>query len=176
MPASAVMRFSKACRAHGQPARIGARGGDPAFLWSSARFIRTPFFQTRHPAAPGYIHKYFSLLILASIFFISARARKARTLTSGTDQPVNSAISFTERSSISNSVMTSCACGDNRSITRPMSNFAASASLSGKVSGCGGEPLQASHSPAALNSEKDDSRFTAGVRAKNRSRYAPSSA
>ena len=31
---------------------------------------------------------YFSLVIFASIFRISARARKARTLTSGTDQPV----------------------------------------------------------------------------------------
>jgi hypothetical protein len=68
-----------------------------------------------------------SFVILASIFRISARARKARTFTSGTDQPVNRAISFTERSSISNKVITSRAEGESFSITRPMSSFAASA-------------------------------------------------
>ncbi len=46
-------------------------------------------------------YKYLSLAIRERIFRISPRARKARTFTSGTDQPVNSAISFTERSSIS---------------------------------------------------------------------------
>ena len=42
---------------------------------------------------------------------ISARARKARTLTSGPDQPVIAEISFTDRSSISSNVMISRAAG-----------------------------------------------------------------
>src|SRR5882672_10437448 len=57
-------------------------------------------------------YKYFSRAILARCFRISARARKARTLTSATDHPVSSAISFTERSSISSSVMINLPAGD----------------------------------------------------------------
>ncbi len=62
------------------------------------------------------------------IFRISARARKARTLTSGTDQPVNPAISFTERSSISSIVMTRRAGGESIARTRSINCRAAPAS------------------------------------------------
>jgi hypothetical protein len=49
-------------------------------------------------------------------------------LTSGTDQPVSFAISFTERSSISNIVITSRAAGDSCSSRRPIRPRAASRS------------------------------------------------
>src|SRR5438045_3545438 len=58
---------------------------------------------TTNVEEPGY--RYFSRPILARHFRISARARKARTLTSETDQPVSCAISFTDLSSISSNVM-----------------------------------------------------------------------
>src|ERR1039458_1781370 len=76
-----------------------------------ARFHNSYFYR-RHSCADGYM--YFALVIFASIFRISARARKARTLTRGTDQPVIAAISLTGRSSISSKVMTSRAEGERR--------------------------------------------------------------
>ena len=90
--------------------RHSARHGDQfaleAFQVHNSSANRRLFFIT------GYIphrffrilfHKYFSRAILAKHFFISARARNARTLTSGTDHPVIAEISFTDRSSISKS-------------------------------------------------------------------------
>ena len=111
--------------------------------------------------------------IFATIFRISARARNARTFTSGTDQPVSSAISFTERSSISSNVMTSRAGGESFSSTRSMSNFAASA-CSLPI------PARRRNAPAsrfpARSIRKTTTRGCAGGRAKNRSKSAPSSA
>src|SRR5208337_3558465 len=97
-------------------------------------YIDTTFYQTQlcTPGLQGY--KYLSLAILARIFRISARARNARTFTSGTDQPVSWAISLTERSSISSNVITSRAWGESRSRIRATRSLAASA-VSEAVSG-----------------------------------------
>src|SRR6266567_3835745 len=79
----------------------------------------------RAAALGGY--RYFSLAMLARIFRISARARKARTFTSGTDQPVSREISLTGRSSISSKVITRRAAGESCSSTRSINCRAASA-------------------------------------------------
>lgn len=110
---NAVMRFSNA---YGTRSLItSARAAAINFFWNSSKFIQN--FR-RGLLVSGYIYKYLSLAIFARIFLISPRARNARTFTSGTDQPVISAISFTERSSISKSVITSRACGESFSNTR----------------------------------------------------------
>src|SRR4051794_2872492 len=76
---------------------------------------------------PDHSHKYLSFAIFDSNLRISARARKARTLTRGMDQPVSSEISLTVRSSISSRVRISRAGGESCSKILVTSARAASA-------------------------------------------------
>src|SRR5262245_23676674 len=75
---------------------ISARAARISFWYKAFKFI-TAHPVGRPPALLGY--RYFSLTTRFNPFRISARARKARTFTKATDQPVSAAISFTERSS-----------------------------------------------------------------------------
>ncbi len=170
LPASrAMMRFSKAkgTRSSGGMARAAAIN----FLHGSNRFIGLACLDallcpavtntSLSPAAPG--------------IFSFPRARgNARTFTSGTDHPVNSAISLMDRSSISSSVITSRAAGESCSSTRSTSCRAAAA-FSARLARMGHHPVQ----PVLLrlrSIRKTPSPGCAGGPAENHNTSAPSAA
>src|ERR1019366_6068768 len=96
-PRAGPSRAFQTHTARGRPA--GWRGRRRAISFAVQRCSYKPRFFRRRLGGLGY--RYLSIAILARIFRISARARNARTFTSGTDQPVSWAISLTGRSSIS---------------------------------------------------------------------------
>src|SRR5262245_23540408 len=104
----AIILFSKA---YGTASLgVSSRAATISFSDNLSRFISR--HSHRRPCV-RYGYRYLARAIFARHFRISARARKARTFTKGTDQPVSFEISFTDFSSISNSVITSRAAGES---------------------------------------------------------------